>query len=99
MHGPSADGTSSRSGGSRSRRVSYAYNLTGVLAVRPLPAAIGTALGDQVTPRTDRYLNSHVEQYHRGTEQRHPSTGGPKSFVTAARFCLVFDEIRTRFRP
>jgi putative transposase len=79
--------------------VSYAYNLTGVLDVRPLPAAIGTVLGDPVTPRTDRYLNRHVTQDHRGTEPRHSSTGGLKSFVTAARFCLVFDEIRTHLRP
>jgi putative transposase len=63
------------------------------------PRAIGTGLGDQVTPRTDCYLNGHVEQDHRGTEQRHPSTGGLNSFVTAPRFCLVFDEIRTHLRP
>jgi putative transposase len=75
--------------------VSYAYNLTGVLDVRPLPAASETVLGDQVTARTDRHLNSHIEQDHRGSGQRHSSTGGLKSFVTAARFCLVCDEIRT----
>jgi hypothetical protein len=49
--------------------------------------------------RTDRHSNSHVEQDHQGTEQRHSSTGGLKSFVTAARFCLVCDEIRTHLRP
>jgi hypothetical protein len=40
-----------------------------------------------------------IEQDHRGSEQRHSSTGGLKSFVTAARFCLMFDEIRTHLRP
>jgi hypothetical protein len=77
----------------------YAAEAGLVIDVRPLPAAIGTVLGDPVTPRTDRSLNGHVEQGHRGTEQRHSPTGGLKSFVSAARLCLVFDEIRTHLSP
>jgi transposase-like protein len=63
------------------------------------PRAIRTVFGDQVTHRTNRYLNSHVEQDHRGIKQRHRSTSGLKTFATAARFCRAFDEIRAFLRP
>jgi putative transposase len=44
--------------------------------------------------RTNRYLNHHLEQDHRGVKQRYRSTGGLKTFATATRFCHLFDEIR-----
>jgi putative transposase len=52
-----------------------------------------------VTHWTNRYLNDYVEQDHRGIKQRYRSTGGLKTFATAARFCRAFDEIRAFLRP
>jgi putative transposase len=63
------------------------------------PRAIRNVFGDQVTHRTNRYLNNHLEQDHRGLKQRYRSMGGFKTFPTAARFCRLFDEIRGFFRP
>jgi putative transposase len=78
-----------------------AWTVTGVTPDRittdgldACPRAIRTVFGDRVTPRTNRYLNSHVEQDHGGIKQRHRSTGGLKTSATAARFCRAFDEIR-----
>jgi putative transposase len=62
------------------------------------PGAIKAELGDTVTHRTNRYLNNHLEQDHRGTKQRTRSMGGFKSFVSAKRFCRVYDEVRDFFR-
>ena len=62
------------------------------------PRAIRTVFGDQVTHRTNRYLNSHVEQDLRDIKQCHRSTGGLKTFATAVRFCRAFDEIRAFLR-
>jgi putative transposase len=63
------------------------------------PRAIRNVFGDRVTPRTNRYLNNHVEQDHRGIKQRYRPTCGLKSFATAASFCRAFDEIRAFLRP
>jgi putative transposase len=63
------------------------------------PRAIRNVFGDQVTHRTNRYLNNHLEQDHRSIKQRYRSTCGLKTFGTAARFCGFFDEIRAFFRP
>jgi putative transposase len=58
------------------------------------PGAIKTELGEDGTQRTHRYLNNHLEQDHRGIKQRTHSMCGFKSFVSAARFCRVYDEVR-----
>lgn len=63
------------------------------------PCAIRNVFGDQVIHRTNRYLNNHLERDHRGIKQRYRPTGGLKTFVTAARFCRLFDEIRAFLRP
>ena len=63
------------------------------------PRAIRNVFGDRVTHRTNRYLNNHVEQDHRGIKQRYRPTCGLKSFATAASVCRAFDEIRAFLRP
>ena len=60
--------------------------------------AIRNGLGDQVTHRTNRYLNNHIEQDHRGIKQRYWPMLGFKSFLSAGRFCQAFDEVRSLFR-
>jgi len=62
------------------------------------PGAIKAELGDSVLHRTNRYLNNYLEQDHRGIKQRTHFMGGFKSFVTAARFCRVYEEVRNFFR-
>jgi putative transposase len=83
-----------------------AWTVTGVTPDRittdghdAYPRAIRNVFGDRVTHRTNRYLNNHLEQNHRGIKQRYRSTGGLKTFGTAARFCRLFDEIRAFLRP
>jgi putative transposase len=83
-----------------------AWTVTGVTPDRittdghdAYPRAIRNVFGDRVLHRTNRYLNNHLEQDHRGIKQRYRPTGGLKTFATAARFCCVFDEIRMFFRP
>jgi putative transposase len=63
------------------------------------PRAIHAVFGEGVTHRTNRYLNNHLEQDHRGIKQRYRPTGGLKTFATAGRFCRVFDEIHAFLRP
>ena len=63
------------------------------------PRAIRTVFGAQVTHRTNRYLNNHLEQDHRGIKQRYRPMGGFKRGTTAARFCRLFDEVRAFLRP
>jgi putative transposase len=58
-----------------------------------------TVFGDGVTHRTNRYLNNHVEQDHRGIKQRYRPMCGFKHGQSAARFCRLFDEIRAFLRP
>jgi transposase-like protein len=61
--------------------------------------AIRNVFGNQVTHRTNRYLNNHLEQDHRGIKQRYCPMGGFKQGNTAARFCRVFEEVRAFLRP
>src|SRR5215471_17090909 len=62
------------------------------------PGAIKAELGEAVLHRRSRYLNNHLEQDHRGIKQRvHPMCGF-RTFVSAARFCRVYDELRSFFR-
>jgi putative transposase len=63
------------------------------------PLCNGLVFGAQMAHRTNRYLNNHLEQDHRGIKQRYRPTCGYKSVVTAARFCRAFDEIRAFLRP
>jgi putative transposase len=83
-----------------------AWTVTGVAPDRittdghdAYPRAIRNVFGERVTDRASRYLNNHVEQDHRGVKPRYRVTGGLKTFATAARFCRLFDEIRTFLRP
>jgi transposase-like protein len=57
------------------------------------PRAIRNVFGDQMIHRTDRYVNNHLEQDHRGSRQRYRSMGGFKADATAVYFCGLFDEI------
>jgi transposase-like protein len=63
------------------------------------PGAIATELGPEVRHRTNRYLNNHLEQDHRGIKQRTRPMGGFKSVESAPRFCRVYDEVRNFLRP
>jgi putative transposase len=63
------------------------------------PRAIRTVFGEEVTHRTNRYLNNHLEQDHRGIKQRYRPMCGFKRDTTAARFCRLFDEVRAFLRP
>ena len=61
--------------------------------------AIKAELGEEVRHRTNRYLNNHLEQDHRGIQQRTRPMGGFKSVASAKRFCRVHDEVRNFLRP
>jgi putative transposase len=63
------------------------------------PEAIKAELGEAVRHRTNRYLNNHLEQDHRGIKQRIRPMGGFKSVESAKRFCRVHDEVRNFLRP
>jgi putative transposase len=83
-----------------------AGTVTGVMPIRITtdghdahPRAIRQVFGNQVRHRTNRYLNHHLEQDHRGIKQRYRPMGGFKQGNTAARFCRVFDEVRAFLRP
>ncbi len=83
-----------------------AWTVTGVTPDRittdghdAYPRAIRNVFGDRVLHRTNRHLNNPLEPDHRGIKQRYRPTGGLKTFVTAACFCRVFDEIRAFLRP
>ena len=58
------------------------------------PGAIAAVFGKEVRHRTNRYLNNHLEQDHRGIKQRIRPMGGFKSVESAKRFCRVHDEVR-----
>jgi putative transposase len=62
------------------------------------PGAIKAELGEGITHRTNRYLNNHLEQDHRGIKQRTHPMGGFKRFASAERFCRVYEEVRNFFR-
>lgn len=55
-------------------------------------------LGRNVLHRTNQYLNNRIEQDHRGIKQRYYPMRGFSSFLSAARFCTAFSEIRHYFR-
>jgi putative transposase len=63
------------------------------------PGAIKAELGSTVRQRTNRYLNKHLEQDHRGIKQRIRPMGGFKRVESARRFCRVHDEVRNFLRP
>src|SRR5215813_5250539 len=63
------------------------------------PRAIRAVFGEAVAHRTNRYLNNHLEQDHRGIKQRYRPMGGFKRDTMAARFCRLFDEVRAFLRP
>ena len=63
------------------------------------PRAIRNVFGDQVKHRTNRYLNNHLEQDHRGIKQQYRPMGGFTHGTTAARFCRLFNEMRAFLRP
>jgi putative transposase len=63
------------------------------------PRAIACEVGEDVTHRTNQYLNNHLEQDHRGIEQCVRPMLGFKRFTSAARFCLAHDELRNFLRP
>jgi putative transposase len=63
------------------------------------PKAINAELGEEVRHRTNRYLNNHLEQDHRGIKQQTQPMGEFKSVESAKRFCRVHDEVRNFLRP
>jgi transposase-like protein len=63
------------------------------------PRAVRETLGDHVQHRTNKYLNNHLEQDHRGIKQRYYPMHGFGSFDSAAHFCCAFDELRNYLRP
>jgi putative transposase len=63
------------------------------------PRAIRNVFRNQVRSRPNRYLNNQLEQDHQRIRQRSRHMYGFKTFVIAARFCRVFDEIRALCRP
>lgn len=65
---------------------------------RSYPRAIRETMGNEVVHRTNVYLNNRLEQDHRGIKQRYYPMCGFGSFVSAARFCRAFDEVRQFFR-
>jgi transposase-like protein len=58
------------------------------------PGAVRTELGERVRHRTNRYLNNHLEQDHRGIKGRYQPMRGFKSVTSAHRFCRAYDEVR-----
>ena len=62
------------------------------------PRAIRETLGGDVLHRCNHYLNNLIEQDHRGLKQRYYPMRGFGSFLSAARFCRTFDEVRQFFR-
>jgi putative transposase len=64
---------------------------------RSYPRAVRETMGNEVTHRTNVYLNNRIEQDHRGIKQRYYPMRGFGTFVSAARFCCAFDELREYF--
>jgi transposase-like protein len=63
------------------------------------PRAIRETLGSNVEHRTNKYLNTRLEQDHRGIKQRYYPMRGFGTVEAAARFCCAFDELRNYLRP
>jgi putative transposase len=62
------------------------------------PRAIRETLGRKVLHRCSPYLNSRLEQDHRGIKQRYYPMQGFGSVESASRFCQAFEEVRQWFR-
>jgi putative transposase len=62
------------------------------------PSAIRTELGKHVRHQTSRYLNSRLEQDHRGIKGRCRPMLGLKSTGSATRYCRGCDELRNFLR-
>jgi transposase-like protein len=62
------------------------------------PRAIHETLGSTVLHRCNSYLNSRLEQDHRGIKQRYYPMQGFGSVESASRFCQAFEEVRQWFR-
>lgn len=62
------------------------------------PRAIRETLGEDVTHRTNPYLNNRLEQDHRGIKQRYYPLRGFGNVDAASRFCRGFEEQRHYFR-
>ncbi len=60
--------------------------------------AVRRSLGRKVLHRTSQYLDNRIEQDHRGVKQRYSPMRGFGLFVSAARFCTAFSEVRQYFR-
>jgi putative transposase len=83
-----------------------AWTVTGVTPDRvttdgrdAYPRANRNVFGERVMHRTNRYLNNHLEQDHRGIKQQYQPMCGFKTFYTTGCFCQVFDEICTFLQP
>ena len=63
------------------------------------PRAIRETLGQKVLHRCNPYLNSRLEQDHRGIKQRYYPMQGFGQVESAVRFCQAFEEVRQWFRP
>ena len=63
------------------------------------PRAIRETLGRKVLHRCSHYLNSRLEQDHRGIKQRYYPMQGFGRVESTARFCQAFEEVRQWFRP
>ena len=62
------------------------------------PRAVRTELGSRVQHRINCYLNSRLEQVHRGIKSRCRPTLGFKSVPSARRYCRGHDELRNFLR-
>src|SRR5258708_25055464 len=65
---------------------------------RSYPRAIREILGKDVLHQGNQYLNTQLEQDHRGSKQRYYPMRGFGSLPSASRFCRAFDEVRQFFR-
>ena len=68
--------------------------MTGMLPMR----AIRETLGEKVLHRCNPYLDSRLEQDHRGIKQRDYPMQGFGSLESASRFCYAFEEAHYWFR-
>ncbi len=64
------------------------------------PRAIRAIMCNNIIHRTNKYRNNRLEQDHRSIKQRYYPMHGFGNFMSAARFCWAFDELRhyLRFR-
>jgi putative transposase len=65
---------------------------------RSSPRAISETMGNEVQHRTNKYLNTRLEQDHRGIKQRYSPLHGFGTVEAAARFCCAFEELRNYLR-